>query len=83
MVKSGTFKCGGVYMFANQQGCDGDRLYYDGCSLIAINGEVVAQGTQFSFDEVQVITATIDLEDIRSYRCVKISFMLLGIACGL
>ena len=30
-------------MYANQQGCDGSRLYFDGCALIMVNGEVVAQ----------------------------------------
>lgn len=27
-----------------------------------------SQGSQFSMDEVEVITATVDLEDVRSYR---------------
>jgi len=39
-------------MFANQVGCDGDRLYFDGCASIAINGKCVAQGSQFSVHEV-------------------------------
>ncbi|XP_036442651.1 glutamine-dependent NAD(+) synthetase isoform X1 [Colossoma macropomum] len=68
LVKSATTKSGGIYLFANQKGCDGDRLYYDGCSMIAINGDIVAQGAQFSLDDVEVITATLDLEDVRSYR---------------
>ncbi|XP_066504175.1 glutamine-dependent NAD(+) synthetase [Hoplias malabaricus] len=68
LVKSATTKSGGIYLFANQKGCDGDRLYYDGCSMIAINGDLVAQGAQFSLDDVEVISATLDLEDVRSYR---------------
>nr|XP_014343976.1 PREDICTED: glutamine-dependent NAD(+) synthetase [Latimeria chalumnae] len=68
LVKSATVKNGGIYVLANQKGCDGERLYYDGCSMIAINGNIVAQGSQFSMDDVEVITATLDLEDIRSYR---------------
>ncbi|XP_041741152.1 glutamine-dependent NAD(+) synthetase [Coregonus clupeaformis] len=68
LVKSATTKSGGIYMFANQKGCDGDRLYYDGCAMVAINGDIVAQGTQFSLDDVEVVTATVDLEDVRSYR---------------
>ncbi|KAF9967030.1 glutamine-dependent NAD(+) synthetase [Mortierella alpina] len=59
---------GGIYLYANQQGCDGDRLYYDGCALILVNGEIVAQGSQFSIGDVEVVTATIDLEDVRSFR---------------
>lgn len=49
-------------------GCDGDRLLYDGSAMIVLNGEIVAQGAQFSLDDVEVVTATIDLEDIRAYR---------------
>jgi NAD+ synthase (glutamine-hydrolysing) len=32
LITEATAKCGGVYLYANQQGCDGDRLYYDGCA---------------------------------------------------
>ncbi|KAG4305585.1 hypothetical protein PORY_001141 [Pneumocystis oryctolagi] len=63
-------KSGGIYLYANQQGCDGDRLYYDGCSMIVVNGSIVAQCMQFSLNDVDVITATIDLEDVRNYRNV-------------
>jgi hypothetical protein len=42
---------------ANQQGCDGDRLYFDGCACVAVNGDVVAQGRQFSVYDVEVVTA--------------------------
>lgn len=55
-------------MYANQQGCDGDRLYYDGCAMIAVNGQIVAQGSQFSLNEVEVVTATLDIEDVRAHR---------------
>lgn len=57
-----------MYMYSNLIGCDGERVYYDGCSMIAINGEIVGQGSQFSLDEVEVTTATVDLEDVCSYR---------------
>ncbi|EJD43706.1 glutamine-dependent NAD(+) synthetase with GAT domain-containing protein [Auricularia subglabra TFB-10046 SS5] len=68
LIKEATLKLGGIYLYANQQGCDGDRLYYDGCPMIAVNGQIVAQGTQFSLDDVQVISATIDIEDVRAHR---------------
>jgi hypothetical protein len=44
-MKSATSKGGGVYLYANQQGCDGGRLYFDGCAMIFVNGKAVAQGT--------------------------------------
>ncbi|RGB23910.1 glutamine-dependent NAD synthetase with GAT domain-containing protein [Rhizophagus diaphanus] len=71
LIKEATLKNGGVYLYANQQGCDGDRLYYDGCTLIAVNGQIVAQGSQFSLKDVEVITATIDIEDVRSHRSIS------------
>ncbi|KAI5895090.1 glutamine-dependent NAD(+) synthetase with GAT domain-containing protein [Schizophyllum commune H4-8] len=74
LIKEATLKTGGIYLYANQQGCDGDRLYYDGCPLIAVNGEIVAQGTQFSLDDVQVVSATIDVEDVRAHRHGKMSW---------
>jgi NAD+ synthase (glutamine-hydrolysing) len=53
---------------ANQQGCDGGRLYYDGCASCYLNGEMVSQGSQFSVRDVEVVTAVMDLEEIRSFR---------------
>ncbi|MCI0396675.1 MAG: NAD(+) synthase [Chloroflexi bacterium] len=68
LIRNASAKGGGIYLYANQQGCDGGRLYFDGCALIAVNGQVVAQGSQFSLLDVEVVTATVDLEDVRSYR---------------
>ncbi|KAI6024088.1 hypothetical protein BKA83DRAFT_4267572 [Pisolithus microcarpus] len=68
LIKEATLKLGGVYLYANQQGCDGDRLYYDGCAMIVMNGHIVAQGSQFSLNDIEVVTATIDIEDVRSHR---------------
>ncbi|TGZ84253.1 glutamine-dependent NAD(+) synthetase with GAT domain-containing protein [Ascodesmis nigricans] len=68
LMTHATKSCGGVYLYANQQGCDGDRLYYDGCAMIGINGRIVAQGSQFSLNDVEVVTATVDLEEVRAYR---------------
>lgn len=68
LILSATSKGGGCYLYANQQGCDGDRLYFDGCALVSVNGDLVAQGSQFSVKDVEVVTAVVDLEDVRSYR---------------
>ncbi|KAL5633160.1 hypothetical protein ACGC1H_003600 [Rhizoctonia solani] len=68
LIKEATLKLGGIYLYANQQGCDGDRLYYDGCAMIAVNGRIVAQGSQFSLLDVEVISATVDIEDVRAHR---------------
>ncbi|KAK1760902.1 hypothetical protein QBC47DRAFT_368530 [Echria macrotheca] len=68
LIMEATRKSGGIYLYANQQGCDGERLYFDGCAMIIVNGDVVAQGSQFSLNDVEVVTATVDLEEVRSYR---------------
>ncbi|KAJ3127900.1 glutamine-dependent NAD(+) synthetase [Nowakowskiella sp. JEL0407] len=81
LLTGATAKSGGIYMYANQQGCDGERVYYDGCALICVNGELVAQGSQFSLKDVEVITSKIDIEDIRSFR-VRISSRGLQAAGG-
>lgn len=73
LIKSATAKNGGVYLYANQLGCDGGRLMFDGCALIAVNGDVVAQGSQFALTDVEVITATVDLDCVRSYRAYSAS----------
>ena len=49
---SGLVQNGGVYMFSNVHGCDGERTYYDGCSSVATNGEFVVQGAQFTIKDV-------------------------------
>ncbi|XP_065319393.1 glutamine-dependent NAD(+) synthetase-like isoform X2 [Gordionus sp. m RMFG-2023] len=68
LIKNVTFKNGGIYMYSNARGCDGDRLYYNGCSCIAMNGSILVQGDQFSLEDVEVLTATVDLDDISAYR---------------
>ncbi|XP_015376599.1 PREDICTED: glutamine-dependent NAD(+) synthetase [Diuraphis noxia] len=68
LIKSATFKNGGCYLYSNLRGCDGQRVYFNGCSNIVMNGSLIKVGTQFNLKEVEVTCATIDLEDIRSYR---------------
>ncbi|KAM5348785.1 hypothetical protein ACJ41O_008608 [Fusarium nematophilum] len=68
LIQEATRKNGGIYLYANQSGCDGDRLLYDGCSMIMVNGKIVAQGSQFSLDDVEVVTATVDINEVRAYR---------------
>ena len=36
--------------------------------MIAANGRIISQGSQFSLNDVEVVTATIDIEDVRSHR---------------
>ena len=59
LCRSATAKGGGVYLYANQKGCDGGRLYFDGCAMVWLNGSLVAQGSQFvGLDEVRSRSST-------------------------
>ncbi|KAH9164037.1 hypothetical protein EDB89DRAFT_1912374 [Lactarius sanguifluus] len=44
------------------------RLYYNDCAMIALNGRIITQGSQFSLTVVEDISATIDIEDVRAHR---------------
>lgn len=52
LVKNASAKAGGAYLFSNLRGCDGQRIYFYGCSAIALNGSIVARGQQFSLQDV-------------------------------
>lgn len=69
---------GGVYLYSNHQGCDGGRLYFDGCSCVVVNGDVVAQGSQFSLKDVELVVAQIDLDAVASLRGSISSFQELA-----
>lgn len=68
LISEATRKCGGVYIYSNIQGADGERVYFDGCAMILCNGQVLAQSPQFSLNDVDIVVATIDLEEVRAYR---------------
>lgn len=76
LIKSATSKAGGCYLYSNLRGCDGQRVFFNGCSCIAVNGDIVSKGKQFSLKDVEVTVATIDLEDIRTFRNSKRSLAL-------
>ncbi|KAH9719047.1 glutamine-dependent NAD(+) synthetase [Citrus sinensis] len=65
---SATHSRGGVYMYSNHQGCDGGRLYFDGCSCVVVNGDMIAQGSQFSLKDVEIVVAQVDLDAVAGFR---------------
>mmetsp|Transcript_13444 Transcript_13444/g.13504 ORF Transcript_13444/g.13504 Transcript_13444/m.13504 type:complete len:729 (-) Transcript_13444:309-2495(-) len=75
LVKNATLKSGGAYLYSNHRGGDGARLYFDGCAMICMNGQLLAQASQFSLHAVEVITAVIDLNTIRNYRGTVKSYL--------
>ena len=50
------------YVYANLLGCEAGRVIYDGGALIASGGRMLALGKRFSFDDVKLTTAVVDLE---------------------
>lgn len=68
LLRDATARCGGCYLYSNTRGCDGQRVLFNGCSSISLNGDFIAVGKQFSLKDVEVITACVDLDQIRTYR---------------
>ena len=68
LLEAATKRSGGAYVYANLIGCDGERLYFDGGSLIALNGKITAEEERFKLVNYQVLTENISLDDIRTYR---------------
>jgi NAD+ synthetase len=68
LIKATTRKSGGVYIYSNLEGCDGERLYFYGGSVIALNGEIKLVSDRFLLKDVQVSVCNINLDDIVTYR---------------
>ena len=73
LIKEASQKNGGVYMYSNLLGCDGNRLVFDGNGMIYKNSDLLAVGEHLSFQEVEVVTATINMNDIIRKRASVVS----------
>jgi NAD+ synthase (glutamine-hydrolysing) len=74
LISEATRRSGGAYVYANLEGGDGDRLFFDGRSMIALNGKIVNIEDGFTLRDVSVMTEDIDLSSILSYRMRNNSF---------
>lgn len=74
LITEATRRSGGVYLYSNLEGGDGDRLFFDGRSIIAVNGQIVNIEDGFTLRDVLVMTEDIDLGSILSYRMRNNSF---------
>uniref|UniRef100_A0A183EMN4 NADH:flavin oxidoreductase n=1 Tax=Gongylonema pulchrum TaxID=637853 RepID=A0A183EMN4_9BILA len=52
LVMESTAKAGGICLYSNFRGCDGERVFYDGGSAIAQNGQLYARIPQFDIEDV-------------------------------
>ncbi len=64
-VIEGSRAFGVGYLYANLLGNEAGRIIYDGGGLIASGGELLARGRRFSFRDVELATAMIDIDGNR------------------
>lgn len=60
-------------MFSNLIGCDGERVFYDGGSMISVNGQIVAEGPQFTLEEV--VSISLVVIDASLLTCIDVSIL--------
>jgi NAD+ synthase (glutamine-hydrolysing) len=66
LVSEGSRAFGVSYVYANLLGNEAGRIIYDGDTLIASGGKIVSECHRFSYAEVQLIDAVVDVELTRS-----------------
>ncbi len=74
LVLEGSRAFGVSYVYANLLGNEAGRPVYDGDTLIASGGSVVAEGRRFSFADHQLVTAVVDIDLMRTRRASLSSF---------
>src|ERR1700676_661626 len=67
-VVEGSRAFGVTYVYSNLLGNEAGRAIYDGGAMIASAGRLVAAGPRFSFADVQVTTALVDIDATRLSR---------------
>ena len=61
-VCEGSRAFGVAYLYANLLGNEAGKIIYDGGNLIANNGTLIVEGPRFSFHDIELTCATVDLE---------------------
>ena len=62
------------YVYANLLGNEAGRAIYDGDAMIASCGQLLAKGPRFSFDDVRITCAVVDIDECRMTRARISSF---------
>jgi len=73
-VIEGSRAFGVAYVYANLLGNEAGRAIYDGDAHIANCGRLVATGSRFSFDDVELTSAVVDLDESRMVQTRTASF---------
>jgi len=74
LVLEGSRAYGVTYVYANLLGNESGRAIYDGGALIASGGKLVAAGPRFSFADLQITDAVIDVDAARMNQARTSSF---------
>jgi len=64
-VAEGSRAFGVTYVYSNPLGNEAGRMIYDGGTLIAHDGKLVASGRRFAFSDFTLVSAEVDLEENR------------------
>jgi NAD+ synthase (glutamine-hydrolysing) len=70
-VTEGSRAFGVAYLYANLMGNEAGRVIYDGGGLIASAGELVARGRRFSFHDIELSTAVVDVDGNRRAGAIR------------
>lgn len=63
VVEEGARATNTTYLYSNLLGCEAGRIIYDGTALIASGNQgILAEGRRFSYEDVVLTTAVVDLE---------------------
>lgn len=74
-VVDGSRAFGATYIYANLVGNEAGRAIYDGGALIASGGTMLAVGKRFTFENVLLTTAVVDVDNTRTSQVRSASFM--------
>ena len=73
-VLEGSRAFGASYVYANLLGNESGRAIFDGEAMIATGGKLCAASERFSFQELQVITAQVDVDTTRMNQARTASY---------
>jgi NAD+ synthase (glutamine-hydrolysing) len=73
-VLEGSRAFGVSYVYANLLGNESGRAIFDGEAMIASQGRIIAAGPRFSYQEVQVTSAQVDVEATRMAQARTASY---------
>ena len=74
-IKSRMAGSPGAYIYTNNLGCDGGRLYFDGNNICMVNGEITNMGQSCPMEDVVIDEVTVDISEVRHMRLNDVNFL--------